>query len=272
MMNSGNLSRGQEGIWFSSASSAVSYPASGNESCFAVEDQSFWFRHRNDCIIECLRRFPPAGAVFDVGGGNGFVALALQRSGVEAVLVEPGLTGARNARRRGLSNVICSTLEDAHFQPGTIPAIGMFDVLEHIAFDHAFLLQVREALQPGGRLYLTVPAYGFLWSADDDFAGHVRRYTRASLMRDLIAAGYAVDYCTYFFAPLPVPILLTRTLPSVLKLRNSENSESGTKQHVDAEKVGRLLRSLLNWERRTIANGGRIPFGSSCLVAARSIT
>ena len=55
------LQRGEEGIYYAAESEAISYPAKGNEACFEVEDQSFWFRYRNDCIRELVRSFPPEG-------------------------------------------------------------------------------------------------------------------------------------------------------------------------------------------------------------------
>ena len=39
----------------------ISYPDEGNEACFAVEDESFWFRHRNACLVEMVRNFTPEG-------------------------------------------------------------------------------------------------------------------------------------------------------------------------------------------------------------------
>lgn len=64
------LQLGEDGIFYASAGEAISYPDEGNEACFEVEDQSFWFRHRNDCIRELVRNFPPRGRgpIFDVGG------------------------------------------------------------------------------------------------------------------------------------------------------------------------------------------------------------
>src|SRR5580692_11450254 len=70
-----NLELGESGIWFSKGNSEVSYPSAGNESCFEIEGHSFWFQHRNRCINTLVRGFPPAGAIFDLGGGNGFVSL-----------------------------------------------------------------------------------------------------------------------------------------------------------------------------------------------------
>ena len=69
-----------------------------------------------------MRRFPPAGMLFDVGGGNGFVAAGIERAGWPAVVVEPGRGGAENARARGLDRVIQGTTENAGFAPGSMPS------------------------------------------------------------------------------------------------------------------------------------------------------
>jgi hypothetical protein len=129
-----------DGYWRSIQSDSVSYPAWGNEACFAVEESSFWFRHRNDCILKAIETFPPGAAFFDVGGGNGFVAKAIEDSGVDVVLIEPGLAGVRNALKRGVRHVVCGTLGQAGFLDRIIPSVGLFDVIEHIENDGEFLL------------------------------------------------------------------------------------------------------------------------------------
>ena len=104
-----NLELGSEGWWGARAVSDVSYPDDGNAFCFAVEDSSFWFRHRNRCILEAIKLFPPTGAIFDVGGGNGYVARSIQDLGLEVVLVEPGLVGVRNELKREVRQVVRPT-------------------------------------------------------------------------------------------------------------------------------------------------------------------
>src|SRR5689334_24870025 len=141
-----NVDLGQGGLWTARTVSDVSYPESGNDLCFAVEESSFWFRHRNNCIVEAVKSFPSAGAFFDVGGGNGYVALALQNAGFEVVLVEPGLSGARNALKRCVHHVVRATLEDAGFRPEVLCAVGLFDVIEHIEDDRGFLARIAELL------------------------------------------------------------------------------------------------------------------------------
>jgi hypothetical protein len=77
----------EEQIWVAPASREISYPSEGNDVCFQIEDDSFWFHHRNRIITSVFSQFPPEGTIFDVGGGNGFVSLGLQQAGLDAVLV-----------------------------------------------------------------------------------------------------------------------------------------------------------------------------------------
>jgi SAM-dependent methyltransferase len=261
----------KDGVWIGPPSSAVSYFPAGNTLCWEVEQGSFWFAHRNACIVDLVRAYPPAGPLLDVGGGNGFVSVALRDNGVPPILLEPGIDGARNAQQRGLAPVICSTLEAAGFHDGSIPAVGLFDVLEHIADDGGFLREVRRILVPGGRLYLTVPAHRVLWSSNDVLTGHHRRYSLRSLGSVLSAAGFEVQRGTYFFVPLVPLVFLGRTVPSWLGLRRTMGKGRRAREHGMARSAWvASLRHLLRRERRALARGRRFSWGASCLVVARA--
>lgn len=266
-----NLELRAEGLWAAKSISEVSFPREGHEQCFAVEDRSYWFQHRNQCIREVLRAFPPGGTFVDIGGGNGYVARSLQEDGLDVVLVEPGLDGVRNAAKRGVKTVVWSTLEDAEFLPGALSAAGLFDVLEHVANDERFLSRLNRLQPPGGRLYLTVPAGPALWSREDALAGHYRRYTLATLAGVVQRAGYTVEFGTYFFQFLWLPVLLARALPYRLGLgRRRETVENVRADH---EAHNRLLRAVLgraeSFELARIARQQRSRIGSSCLLVAR---
>jgi SAM-dependent methyltransferase len=259
----------EPGLWVARNTSAVSYPAVGNSWCFSLEDSSFWFTHRNNCIIELLKRHPPNGFLLDVGGGNGFVSVALQTAGWQVVLIEPGIQGVVNARARGLSTVINSSFEEAGIKNGSVPAIGMFDVLEHIQDDAKFLKIVRAALKPEGKLYLSVPAYSLLWSKEDDFAGHHRRYSASGLSATLREAGFTVDFVTYMFSFLPLPIFFFRAIPSRIGLHKSSDLDTARKQHQRPQGwLGHLVEKPLFAEISLLRKGYRIPFGGSLLAAA----
>ena len=256
------------GIWFARARSPVSYPAQGNAACLKVEENSFWFLHRNRCIVSVVRRFSRDATFFDIGGGNGFVAKGLMDAGVGCALIEPGIDGALAAHARGVDPVICATLGDARIRPGSVAAAGMFDVLEHIEDENAALSQVRKLLASGGRLFLTVPAYSFLFSSDDHAAGHFRRYTISGLARALAKAGFRIGFASYMFAPLPPAVLVLRTLPSLLGLRKGADPDRDAAEHAPRGVAARLMQYALDAEYNRIAAGKTIPAGGSCLCVA----
>ena len=266
-----NLECREHGIWFRKNQSHISYPEDGHSRCLAIEDASFWFKHRNKCIIEVMHRFPPAGAVFDVGAGNGYVSSAIKNAGLPTVVIEPGLQGAMNAHRKGLNPVICSTLEDAGFNPHLIPAVGLFDILEHIEDDIGFLTTTKTLLVPNGRLYITVPAYNFLRSVEDNYAGHYRRYTLKDLTKKLESTGFEIEFKTYIFGVLPFPMFFFRTIPSKLGLRKVSKFGRNRAEHVQPDSwLGRLVNLILYIELIALRNNITIPFGGSCLAIARS--
>jgi SAM-dependent methyltransferase len=261
------LTRGEDGIWRAAAQVAVNYPDEANAFCFAIEESSFWFNHRNRVIVDAVRRFPPGGPIADVGAGNGYVALALERAGFPAYAIEPGATGAQNARARGLTT-ICATLDEAGFRPGSLAAAGLFDVLEHLPDDVRFLRDVHQRLRPGGRLYLTVPAFQSLWSAEDELVGHQRRYAPGDLRIVCEAARFRVEWATCFFCPLPVPLFLLRTLPSRLGRRTTLDPQKTAAELQPSASVDRLMGPLLGWEERWLRRGRTLPIGTSCLLVA----
>ena len=100
------LVRNADGIYVASESRKVSYPTEGHAECFQVEDHSFRFKHRNECIAAMISRYPFHGKLFDIGGGNGYVSQMLARLGHDVAWVEPGYAGALNARKQlGLTQV-----------------------------------------------------------------------------------------------------------------------------------------------------------------------
>jgi SAM-dependent methyltransferase len=263
---SDGLQRDPDRVWRGRGTEPVSYPATGNRDCFAVEDSSFWFAHRNACLLALLRRFPTAGPLFDIGGGNGFVAAAVQsEGGLPVVLVEPGADGVRHAQARGLRTVVQSTLKAARFRDGSLPAIGFFDVLEHMEDEHGFLGEVRRCLAVDGRIYLTVPAGRWLWSDADVQAGHFRRYTVASLRRALERAGFRPLFLSKMFFPLPLPLFLSRSLPSLFGHRRLP-AGNYSRQHRPGGQT--LMAGVWRWELVRLARGRSIPCGTSCLAVA----
>ncbi|MDY9920627.1 MAG: methyltransferase domain-containing protein [Synergistota bacterium] len=267
---SGDLQEDAYSIAHTRKTADISYPSTGNDLCFQLEDKSFWFRHRNNCILEAVRKYPPNGEILDIGGGNGYVTRRLIDEGYPSVLLEPGLSGAYNGKvGRNLPHVICGTLEDLSLSDSSISAAGCFDVIEHVEDDVKFVSEIARVFIPGGLLYTTFPAYQWLWSACDDYSGHFRRYNIKTI-DDLLGEHFNIIYYTYFFGCLTAPLLLLKSAPyhlGIIRKRPnffSNETEHGTSGGLTAS----LIELMLKNETKMIREGRRKTLGTSCLVVA----
>lgn len=271
---SSHLKQIKDHIWIPKIKRRVktAYPSDGHSSCFGIEDFSFWFRHRNNCIMAIVKTYPPPGVIFDIGGGNGYVTAFLCENGFKCILVEPSDIGIRNALSRAVPQVIATTFEEAQFKKNSIPAVGLFDVLEHMEDDRKFLRQLYGYLVPNGKIYMTVPTYPLLWSAQDIYAHHFRRYTLKDIKILLKSLNFQIDYTTYFFTILLLPLFLFRTIPYLMKLSKVYTTEQFQKEMTPATTLfSPALNFLLKWELNKIKTRKSLPFGSSIIIAAHKL-
>lgn len=268
---SGNLDLAHDGIWYARGHQDLRYLEQDDTDWLLIEEKSFWYQHRSKLFVEIAKRYPPSGEIFEVGAGHGVVSIALQNAGFRVIAVEPTINWARHARERGIEEVVCATLENSGFGAGTLSNLGMFDVLEHIPNDMEYLRYVRSLMKTGGRFYCAVPAHNLLWSSEDEHGGHCRRYALGNLCHKMGVAGFTIEYGTYYFRPLVLPILLLRSFPTALGLRSARTPGTSQREHcLQPGMVSRGIARLLAGELKTIAAGGRIRFGASCVVVAKA--
>jgi SAM-dependent methyltransferase len=249
----------------------ISYPTDAHAAFAQIEDSSYWFQHRNRVIEATIRSHAPDGAIIDVGGGTGVVAAHLRKAGFQNVVVEPDAAGAARARARGL-DVVEGALSQLGAPAASVAATSLFDVVEHIEDDLGVLRETHALTKPGGRLYLTVPAYAWLWSNEDVLAGHFRRYTSASLRDVVTRAGYEVSFCSYFFGFLVTPIALLRALPSAAGIKVGQSCDSSAESHTPPpEPINGLMKRSFAHEIAHIQRGRELAFGSSLILAATRI-
>ena len=80
-------------------------------------------------------------------------------------------------------------------QPDSIIYVN---VLEHIADDVNELKQISRTLHTGGRLFIFVPAFPWLFGSFDRQINYFRRYTRTELEEKCVTAGFKVITSKYF--------------------------------------------------------------------------
>lgn len=129
-----------------------------------------------------------AGRLLDFGAGRGRVAGALRERGFDVAAIEPDASLREAIRARGVPvGKSLEVLGEERF--GGIYSI---DALARVEDDAALLAAWRERLVPGGRLFVSVPAFPILYSAVDARLGRLRRYRRAGLVAAVCAAGFRV--------------------------------------------------------------------------------
>ncbi len=240
-----------------------------------VEDRHFWFQARNHLIFKMSRQLvsalAPGYRVLEVGCGTGNVLRTLRRACPDGTVVglELWFDGLRFAQERSAGPLVQGDVRHCPFGK-PFHLIGMFDVLEHLPEDLETLRALREALTPGGRLMLTVPAHQYLWSYFDQAARHCRRYSSQEIRGRLVQAGFQVEFLSQFMTCIFPLVWLFRKLSSRRQQPGLDDAKTLTLREFQVLPViNGLLTALLKLETLWLSGGHRLPIGTSLMVVAR---
>jgi len=261
----------------------------------------WWYRSRRELwlrqVDRAARGLARAGSVagsierplalLDYGCASGFDLPALARFGAAhgADIVDPGQMAAQAAPGGDVARDVASPIGASpigappigafpiHRVPDDLPALrGRFDivtcldVLEHLDDDVAGLRTIAGLMAPGGQLVVTVPAYDWLWSGEDEISAHRRRYTRTSLLRAARAAGFEVLFASYFFASV-LP-----GMAAVVWGRRLVSDRWRAQTNLDAHPrwLGGVLRAVTGAEARLVGDEHlSLPAGASLVCRLR---
>jgi SAM-dependent methyltransferase len=237
---------------------------------YELESKHFWFRARNQVIAAVMKRYRvatgPNARILEVGCGNGNVLSHLSRA-LDAEIWGGDLFAEALAFCQERTNPPLVQL-DTYRLPfeGSLDAVCMFDVLEHLQADSDVLAEVHRALKPGGQILLTVPAYPRLWSYFDELSHHQRRYDKALLCQRLESAGFRVEMCSYYLMTL-LPLVVAGR-----RLRSRKHSDVACLAEADLQVVpvvNELLYRICGAEKGFVSRVG-LPFGTSLIAVGRS--
>ena len=218
----------------------------------AVHSDHWWFRGREAVLLAVLARFVPAGSrVLDVGCGPGALTLALaRRYRVEGV--DPSEEAVALAKASGVTARVVPVGAPL---PRGFDAACAFDVLEHADDDTALARELALAINPRGRVAVTVPAYPLFWGPMDDLAGHRRRYRLRQVERLFSVVGFRRIHASYFN---------TLLFPLVALGRLTGFPKEGRELDPPPTPVNRALGLVFRAEAPFIPRL-RVPFGASIL-------
>lgn len=192
----------------------------------------WWFASRTralNAVLESILPSEPDFTLLDVGCGAGNMIHHLSKYGqVKGLEIDP--RPVKVAHKRGFDVEQFDATQPMPYPDNTFDAVTALDVIEHNQDDMAILADSYRILKPGGHMIITVPAFMWLWTHNDDLNAHVRRYTVAELRQKLTQSGYKVIRITYnnfFIFPLAATLLLLR--------RSTDSKKELASHHVSQE-------------------------------------
>jgi glycosyltransferase involved in cell wall biosynthesis len=101
----------------------------------------------------------------------------------------------RFQHRPNLQVVHCDLASRADFAPmaGQMDTVVCLNVLEHVEDDHGALMNIHDALKPGGYAIVLVPHDQRIYGTLDKALGHYRRYSHEELRERMEGAGFHVE-------------------------------------------------------------------------------
>jgi SAM-dependent methyltransferase len=185
-----------------------------------LERTHWWFRGRRKVYFGLLRHHLGGRRLdraLDLGCGMGGFLDGIDEFAREVWPSDVDTASLVHCRERGHSGGVVSSGYSLPYADRSFDLVCMFDVLEHIPDDAAVVREVARILRPGGLLFVSVPAYQFLYANNDRIAQHERRYTRPRLRAVFEQAELEVERNTHANVLL-FPVIL----PTVLAIKAGE--------------------------------------------------
>ena len=228
-----------------------------------VEDKHWWFVARRSLIEQVISKLnlPEDAEIFEAGCGSGGNLAMLARHG-KVYAMELNETARLFARNLQIGEIQPGCLpDDIPFPDKKFDLILLLDVLEHLEEDTASLQALSTKLKPSGWLLITVPAYPWLWSKQDELLHHKRRYILSNLCKIVSSAGYKVHFVNHFNFVLFPLIAIVRFVQNLF-------NKGGNEQAMPPQLINQILTFLFAFECHLI-NRLYLPFGVSIMLYAQ---
>lgn len=233
---------------------------------FFIERNHWWFRARAEIladIISNLIQLKSDSIILNVGAATGQSSIMLSKYGTVKSLEYDEVCCKITKETLGIDITQGSILE-LPYADSSFDLVCCFDVIEHVEDHKKAASELLRVCKTGGYIFLTVPAFHFLWSEHDDINQHMRRYTKSSFLP--LLNPYAKNiFTSYFNFLLFIPIAIFRLISKLLPKRKSETN-TGSDNSISSGALSNLLfYPLFRVEKYILRYGLKLPFGVSLL-------
>lgn len=229
-----------------------------------VETKNWWFVSRRKYLLDLLKDAPRDSKIIDIGCSSGIFLKDLEQLGFKnenLYGVDISEKAIENCKNNGIKNAFVMDAQNIILKE-KFDIIIASDCLEHLQDDIKAINNWNELLKIGGKMYVFVPAFQFLWSYHDEINWHFRRYTKSELKTKLSNAKLTILKASYWNFTLFIPVFIFRKITRILPQSNKEEG-----QIVRNKLVNFLLLQLLLLENKLLQYSN-FPFGVStfCIV------
>ena len=177
-----------------------------------IEENHWWFKERRELLRDWAQIFPISSKFLDIGAGAGRQSVLLRDElGMRVTAIELSDFGVASCIQNGV-NVIQASATKLPLSPESYDAIVAMDVLEHIEDDVETLNEMVRVLKPSGYVFITVPAFPFMWSSHDVAVDHVRRYRKSDLAEKIENSKLSIVSLRYWNSLLFPLAIINRIL------------------------------------------------------------
>ncbi len=167
-------------------------------------------------------------SLIDIGCGDAFVISNLQKQfkfeSFHAVDINFTSTQIDQLKKEYPKIDFHSDLKEVEISPKRAYILLLNDVIEHIEADHDFIDFLKATVIDkceNVSLFITVPAFQFVFSSHDIDLGHYRRYTLGQVLKYNDALKMQITSKGYFFTSL----LMVRFLQRIISFKKPEASK-----------------------------------------------
>lgn len=225
------------------------------------EDHYWWHTGRMDIVDKQLAKLSNGKKglkILNVGCGTGGTIPTLEKYG-KVINIDISPEALKFLKMRGHTGTLIKD-HRLPFKDSEFDLVIALDVLEHIEQDQLALNEWGRILKKNGKVFITVPAYKFLWSGHDTALHHHRRYTRNRLDRDLAKASFKKLKNSYMITFSLILVVGFRFLYKLSGRKMSENASYVSLAPIINTLFDRLLRI-----EGTLLQAINLPFGTSVL-------
>ena len=234
---------------------------------YNLERENWWFKARLHIIRTQIQQVAAGKGplkILNIGAATGATSQMLEEFGT-VKSIEYDSDCYAFVKERLTIDLEQGSILDLRFADNEFDIVCAFDVIEHVQDDSKAVSEMFRVCKPDGSVFITVPAFMFLWSKHDEVNHHYRRYTARQLKT--LLTGKRISYISYFYSILFFPITGVRMLGKLIPFkRKGSGSDFGL---LDSKILNVLFYNLFLTENVWLSKRLPVPFGISLLTVCR---